>query len=97
MIKVEAHNRQWLTNNGSETLFSFHRSGKPRQPHSVATFNGEHKSSKELRDYLCSIQDQCENCDLETLPTVIILDNLHHVSSLGDVFSGFLSHKSAKW
>ncbi|XP_067950786.1 neuron navigator 3-like isoform X2 [Watersipora subatra] len=72
------------------------RSGKPKRSHSVAIFDGEHKSSKELRDYLCSIQDQCENCDVETLPLVIILDNLHHVSSLGDVFSGFLSHKSAK-
>ena len=78
-------------------LFMCCRSGKPRRAHSVATFDGEHKSSKELREYLGSIQDQCESYDVDSLPMVIILDNLHHVSSLGDVFSGFLSHKSAKW
>jgi len=77
--------------------YTYYRSGKPRLPQSVATFDGEHKSSSELREYLCSIQEQCESSDMELLPTAIILDNLHHVSSLGDVFSGFLSHKSAKW
>jgi len=63
----------------------------------VAMFNGEAKSSAELRQYLCNIQEQCEASDCDTLPAVIILDNLHHVSSLSDVFSGFLSHKSTKW
>ncbi|KAK2148133.1 hypothetical protein LSH36_513g01022 [Paralvinella palmiformis] len=69
------------------------RSGKEVTAGAVATFNVDHKSSKELRQYLANIADQCDSTAAGELPNVIILDNLHHVSSLGEVFNGFLSVK----
>ena len=75
----------------------FPRSGKELTAGSIATFNVDHKSSKELRQYLAHIADQCESTSVGELPNVIILDNLHHVSSLGEVFNGFLSVKYQKW
>ncbi len=66
-------------------------------PGSIATFNVDHKSSKELRQYLANIADQCESTKAGELPAVIILDNLHHVTSLGEVFNGFLTVKYQKW
>ncbi|WAR09046.1 NAV2-like protein, partial [Mya arenaria] len=56
----------------------------------------EHLTAKELRQYLANIAEQCENTSMGELPSVIILDNLHHVGSLGDVFNGFLSVKYQK-
>jgi len=65
---------------------------------SIATFNVDRKSSKELRQYLSNVVDQCEQSTAsELLPTVIVLDNLHHVSSLAEVFDGFLSIKHVQW
>lgn len=63
----------------------------------IATFNVDHKSSKELRQYLSNLADQCnsENNAVE-MPLVIILDNLHHVSSLGEIFNGLLNCKYHK-
>lgn len=53
---------------------------------------------QELRQYLSNLADQCtsENNAVD-LPLVIILDNLHHVSSLGEVFNGLLNCKDHKW
>ncbi|XP_074661098.1 uncharacterized protein LOC141913823 isoform X2 [Tubulanus polymorphus] len=73
-----------------------HRSGKSLSNGAIATFNVDHKSSKELRQYLTNIADQCENSSASEMPSVIILDNLHHVGSLGEVFNGFLSCKYQK-
>lgn len=73
------------------------RSGRELTAGSVATFNVDHKSAKELRQYLANIADQCENTNVHALPSAIILDNLHHVTSLADVFNGFLSVKYQKW
>lgn len=73
------------------------RSGRELTAGSVATFNVDHKSAKELRQYLANIADQCENTNVNALPSAIILDNLHHVTSLADVFNGFLSVKYQKW
>ena len=58
----------------------------------IATFNVDHKSSKELRQYLANIAEQCEQ-SAGDLPHVIILDSLHHVGSLAEVFNGFLRVK----
>lgn len=55
----------------------------------------DHKTSKELRQYLANVAEQCETAASD-LPSVIILDNLHHAASLGEVFNGFLSAKYAK-
>lgn len=51
-------------------------------------FSVEHKSSKELRQYLSNMAEQCGGD--AALPSVLILDNLHHASALADVFSGLL-------
>ncbi|CAG2106452.1 unnamed protein product, partial [Medioppia subpectinata] len=52
---------------------------------SIATFSVDHKSAKELRAYLSNVAEQCESEALSLhLPTVIILDNLHHVSDISE-------------
>lgn len=63
----------------------YFRSGKESSAGAIATFNVDHKSNKELRGYLANIAEQCEGAGAADLPLVIILDNLHHVSSLGEV------------
>jgi len=58
---------------------------------SVATFSVDSKSGRELRPYLSSITDKCEQ-NAADLPKVIVIDGLHHISSpLSDAFDGFLS------
>uniref|UniRef100_A0A673MQD4 Neuron navigator 3 n=1 Tax=Sinocyclocheilus rhinocerous TaxID=307959 RepID=A0A673MQD4_9TELE len=63
----------------------------------LARFNVDQKSSKDLRQYLSSLAEQCntEECEIE-LPSVVILDNLHHIGSLSDIFNGFLNCKYHK-
>ncbi|XP_043276440.1 protein sickie isoform X2 [Venturia canescens] len=56
----------------------------------VATFNVDHKSSKELRQYLAHIAERCDSNAADELPKVIILENLQHAASLGELFSGLL-------
>ncbi|XP_029844364.3 neuron navigator 2 isoform X3 [Ixodes scapularis] len=72
------------------------RSGRDLAAGSIATFSVDHKSAKELRQYLSNVAEQCESSNVSDLPAVIILDNLHHVGSLGEVFNGFLSAKYQK-
>ncbi|XP_031438913.1 neuron navigator 3 isoform X2 [Clupea harengus] len=73
------------------------QSGMEVSDTTVASFNVDQKSSKDLRQYLCSLAEQCnsEETDME-LPTVVILDNLHHIGSLSDIFNGFLNCKYHK-
>ncbi|KAL1138820.1 hypothetical protein AAG570_008882, partial [Ranatra chinensis] len=85
--------KSYLANKLAEFLVI--RAGKESTAESVATFNVEHKSSKELRQYLSNIAEQCET-NAGDLPSVIILDNLHQASSLGEVFNGFLNAKYSK-
>ncbi|XP_059367303.1 neuron navigator 3 isoform X2 [Carassius carassius] len=64
----------------------------------LASFNVDQKSSKQdLRQFLSSLAEQCntEECEIE-LPSVVILDNLHHIGSLSDIFNGFLNCKYHK-
>lgn len=56
----------------------------------VATFNVDHKSSKELTQYLAHIAERCDSNAADELPKVIILENLQHAASLGELFSGLL-------
>ncbi|XP_062417844.1 neuron navigator 2 isoform X3 [Pungitius pungitius] len=62
--------------------------GRPLTPQAVVTFNVDHKSSKELRQYLSGLAEQCSGVPGADGPLVVILDNLHHVSSLGEIFNG---------
>ncbi|KPP74342.1 hypothetical protein Z043_106502, partial [Scleropages formosus] len=70
------------------------REGRELADGVIATFNVDHKSSKELRQYLSNLADQC-NSESHTvdMPLVVILDNLHHVSSLSEIFNGLLNCK----
>ncbi|KAL1271812.1 hypothetical protein QQF64_030828, partial [Cirrhinus molitorella] len=70
------------------------REGKLPNESNIVTFNVDHKSSKELRQYLANIVEQCSADGQETeAPLVLILDNLHHISSLGEIFNGLLNCK----
>ncbi|XP_023558589.1 neuron navigator 2 isoform X2 [Octodon degus] len=87
--------KTYLANRLSEYVVL--REGRELTDGTIATFNVDHKSSKELRQYLSNLADQCnsENNAVD-MPLVIILDNLHHVSSLGEIFNGLLNCKYHK-
>ncbi|XP_017713834.1 PREDICTED: neuron navigator 2 isoform X7 [Rhinopithecus bieti] len=87
--------KTYLANRLSEYMVL--REGRELTDGVIATFNVDHKSSKELRQYLSNLADQCnsENNAVD-MPLVIILDNLHHVSSLGEIFNGLLNCKYHK-
>uniref|UniRef100_A0A3B3RB75 Neuron navigator 3 n=1 Tax=Paramormyrops kingsleyae TaxID=1676925 RepID=A0A3B3RB75_9TELE len=70
------------------------KSGREVTETNMASFNVDHKSCEELRQYLSTLAERCnsEDSDLE-IPMVVVLDNLHHISSLGDIFNGFLNCK----
>ncbi|KAL0963130.1 hypothetical protein UPYG_G00350110 [Umbra pygmaea] len=77
--------------------FIITKSGREVTERNIASFNVDQKSSKDLRQYLSSLAEQCNSEDSETeLPTVVILDNLHHIGSLSDIFNGFLNCKYHK-
>ncbi|ERE77356.1 neuron navigator 2-like isoform 1 [Cricetulus griseus] len=69
--------KTYLANRLSEYVVL--REGRELTDGVIATFNVDHKSSKELRQYLSNLADQCnsENNAVD-MPLVIILDNLHH-------------------
>ncbi|XP_041445643.1 neuron navigator 2 isoform X12 [Xenopus laevis] len=87
--------KTYLANRLSEYLVQWE--GRELTDGVIATFNVDHKSSKELRQYLSHVAEQCSNENNTTdVPLVIILDNLHHVSSLGEIFNGLLNCKYQK-
>lgn len=87
--------KTYLANRLSEHMVL--REGRELSDGIIATFNVDHKSSKELRQYLSNLADQCNSANSSVdMPLVIILDNLHHVSSLGDIFNGLLNCKYHK-
>uniref|UniRef100_A0A8C6J281 Uncharacterized protein n=1 Tax=Melopsittacus undulatus TaxID=13146 RepID=A0A8C6J281_MELUD len=87
--------KTYLANRLSEYMVL--REGRELTDGIIATFNVDHKSNKELRQYLSNLADQCnsENNAVD-MPLVVILDNLHHVSSLGEIFNGLLNCKYHK-
>ncbi|XP_004623806.1 neuron navigator 3 isoform X3 [Octodon degus] len=87
--------KTYLANKLAEYVIA--KSGRKETEDAIATFNVDHKSSKELQQYLANLAEQCsaDNNGVE-LPVVIILDNLHHVGSLSDIFNGFLNCKYNK-
>ncbi|GAB1292134.1 Neuron navigator 2 [Apodemus speciosus] len=87
--------KTYLANRLSEYVVL--REGRELTDGVIATFNVDHKSSKELRQYLSNLADQCNSeSNAVDMPLVIILDNLHHVSSLGEIFNGLLNCKYHK-
>uniref|UniRef100_A0A8C3UF08 Neuron navigator 3 n=1 Tax=Catharus ustulatus TaxID=91951 RepID=A0A8C3UF08_CATUS len=87
--------KTYLANRLAEYIIS--KSGRKKTEDAIATFNIDHKSSKDLRQYLANLAEQCSaDNNGADLPVVIILDNLHHISSLSDIFNGFLNCKYNK-
>ncbi|KAM9771424.1 neuron navigator 3 isoform X14 [Syngnathus typhle] len=77
--------------------FIISQMGQEVTEHNVASFNVDQNSSKDLRQYLSNLAERCNSESTDTkLPTVVILDNLHHISSLSDIFNGFLNCKYHK-
>ncbi|XP_076878314.1 neuron navigator 2 [Brachyhypopomus gauderio] len=58
----------------------------------ITTFNVDNKSRKEVKQYLSNLTDQGSS-SRGGPPLVVVLDNLHHIGPLGDVFNGLLSCK----
>ncbi|XP_072530166.1 neuron navigator 3 [Salminus brasiliensis] len=78
--------------------FIINKSGREVTDSNLACFNVDQKSSKQdLRQYLSTLAEQCnsEHSEVE-LPLVVVLDNLHHIGSLSDIFNGFLNCKYHK-
>ncbi|XP_075456308.1 neuron navigator 3 isoform X4 [Ascaphus truei] len=86
--------KTFLANKLAEYVIN--KSGRKKIEDAIATFNVDHKSSKELRQYLANLADQCSADNDTDLPLIIILDNLHHIGSLSDIFNGFLNCKYSK-
>ncbi|XP_053833982.1 neuron navigator 3 [Vidua macroura] len=87
--------KTYLANRLAEYIIT--KSGRKKTEDAIATFNIDHKSSKDLRQYLSNLAEQCSaDNNGADLPVVIILDNLHHISSLSDIFNGFLNCKYNK-
>ena len=69
----------------------------------IATFTVDQQSSRELRQYLTNVVEQCACSSADDVtsgaadsswcsaPRVVVIDNLHHVTSLGDAFGRFFS------
>uniref|UniRef100_A0A8C1LQ22 Neuron navigator 2b n=1 Tax=Cyprinus carpio TaxID=7962 RepID=A0A8C1LQ22_CYPCA len=71
------------------------KEGKQLEHQAIATFNVDNKTTKKLKQYLSNLADQCKNnVHAVDMPVVLILDNLHHVTSLADIFNGLLSCKN---
>ncbi|XP_028934822.1 neuron navigator 3 isoform X3 [Ornithorhynchus anatinus] len=87
--------KTYLANKLAEYVIT--KSGRKKTEDAIAIFNVDHKSSKELQQYLANLAEQCSaDNNGADLPVVIILDNLHHVGSLSDIFNGFLNCKYNK-
>ncbi|KAM5170954.1 neuron navigator 3 isoform 2-T2 [Mantella aurantiaca] len=86
--------KTYLANKLAEYVVN--KSGRKKIEEAIATFNVDHKSSKELRQYLANLADQCNGDNDTDFPLVVILDNLHHIGSLSDIFNGFLNCKYSK-
>ncbi|XP_059392723.1 neuron navigator 2 isoform X4 [Carassius carassius] len=71
------------------------KEGKQLEHQAIATFNVDNKTTKELKQYLSNLADLCKtNAHAVDIPVVLILDNLHHITSLAEIFNGLLNCKN---
>uniref|UniRef100_A0AAY5JY98 Neuron navigator 3 n=1 Tax=Esox lucius TaxID=8010 RepID=A0AAY5JY98_ESOLU len=75
--------------------FIIAKSGREVTERNVASFNVDQKSSKD-GGRRAQRGARLPNNGHTELPTVVILDNLHHIGSLSDIFNGFLNCKYHK-
>ncbi|ESN91030.1 hypothetical protein HELRODRAFT_116410 [Helobdella robusta] len=71
-------------------------SGKEMRPSSISTLQVNHSSQEDLRQYLNKMAVSRDRNSTD-LPEVIILDDLHHVTSFCDVFDNFLNGNKLDW
>ena len=65
----------------------------------IATFTVDHQSSRELRQYLSNVTERCACAAAAddvtrswcSAPRVVVIDDLHHVTSLADAFGRYLA------
>ncbi|XP_065213728.1 protein sickie-like isoform X2 [Planococcus citri] len=92
--------KTYLANKLAEYLL--YSDGKEITVTSVVNFCIDEKNSKDLRQYLLNIAEQCENKESSEntnieLPSVIILDNLHQASSLNEILNILSNFKCNKF
>ncbi|XP_044727991.1 protein sickie isoform X3 [Chrysoperla carnea] len=69
----------------AQRLAEFHAQSQGKDPSdAIATFNVDHKSGKELRQYLAHLGEQASGGDNSDLPCVVVLDNLHRAGPLNE-------------
>ncbi|QQP48722.1 Neuron navigator 2like [Caligus rogercresseyi] len=81
----------FLVQRKRESMTSSPVSSSPPRLDSVANFTVSMNNVNELREYLIGISEKCNSTSsAESLPTVIVLDNLHLAGQLDEVFNNFL-------
>lgn len=94
VMKLQKGSRMSRSSFESDDLNSYGEYQCP--PGSIATFTIDEKSASELKSYLSTLEDQLDASSPHELPTVVILDNLHHVTSIDEVFGGNLTMPGKK-
>jgi len=81
-------------------IIYFRCRGKEVKEVDIVTFVADDKNVSAIQRYISQVVHSL-NCDPASqsvkLPTIIVIDNLQHIASLSDVFSGFLLAKPANW
>ena len=71
--------------------------GKDVKEGDIVTFVASDKNIGDIQRYISQVVRSL-NCEPAIhLPTVVVIDNLQHIASLADVFSGFILAKPANW
>jgi len=81
-------------------VYYFRCRGNDVKEGDVMTFVASAKNIGDVQQYISWVvrNISCERAsELTDLPTVIVIDNLQHVTSLADVFTAFLLAKPANW
>jgi len=72
--------------------------GKDVKEEDVVTFVASDNNVGDIQRYISQLVHNLNSSEpVSRLPTVIVIDNLQHVMSFADVFTGFLSAKPANW
>ena len=74
-------------------VIDFRCHGEDVKEANVVKFIVSAKNTGSVQQYISEVV----NSEAARLPTVILVDNLHHIASLADVFGAFLSTKPAAW
>ncbi|XP_053361490.1 neuron navigator 2 isoform X2 [Clarias gariepinus] len=60
----------------------------------ITSFSADNKSNKELQQFLSNLTEQCSNRSMVVVaPRVVIVENLHHVGSVSELFNSLQNCK----